>query len=97
MTDGAVCDRCTDTLPGYPLSKVQTDEMGRFTLSDVPAGNDVPVVISSGKWRRVIKIPTVAQCANTAMPATETRSEEQERGDMPRSRSPPVARTRSSA
>jgi len=85
MTEGAVCDRCTDTLPGYPLSKVQTDEMGRFTLSDVPAGNDVPVVISSGKWRKVIKIPTVAQCANTALASTETRfPKNKSEGAMPK-------------
>ena len=85
MTDGAVCDRCTDTLPGYPLSKVQTDETGRFTLTDVPSGSDVPIVISTGKWRRVIKIPTVAQCANTVLAAADTRlPKNRSEGNMPR-------------
>jgi hypothetical protein len=71
--DGAVCDRCGDTLPGYPLSKVQTDEMGRFTLSDVPAGANIPVVIQSGKWRRTITVSNVAECTDTALTAAETR------------------------
>jgi hypothetical protein len=85
MVDGAVCDRCTDTLPGYPLSRVQTDETGKFTLTDVPAGTDVPIVISTGKWRRVIKIPNVPQCANTALGAAETRlPKNRSEGDLPR-------------
>ncbi|MDX2091995.1 MAG: hypothetical protein SFX73_29295 [Kofleriaceae bacterium] len=71
--DGAVCDRCGDTLPGYPLSKVQTDEMGRFTLTDVPAGPNVPVVIQSGKWRRTITVSNVAECTDIALTAAETR------------------------
>jgi hypothetical protein len=85
QTEGAVCDRCTDTLPGYPLSKVQTDEAGKFTLSDVPAGANVPVVISIGKWRRQITIPNVAQCANTALTAQDTRlPKNKSEGDMPK-------------
>ena len=71
--DGAVCDRCGNTLPGYPLSRVQTDEEGKFVLTDVPAGANVPVIIQSGKWRREITIPNVAACADTALPATDTR------------------------
>ncbi|MDB4960909.1 MAG: hypothetical protein JWP01_908 [Myxococcales bacterium] len=84
QTEGAVCDRCTDTLPGYPLSKVQTDEAGKFTLSDVPAGANIPLVISIGKWRRQITIPNVAQCADTALTPTETRlPKNKSEGDMP--------------
>ncbi len=58
--------------------------MGKFTLTDIPAGTDVPIVITSGKWRKVIKIPTVAQCSNTALPASETRfPKNRSEGDMP--------------
>jgi hypothetical protein len=77
--DGAVCDRCTDTLAGYPLSLTHTDENGQFTMTNVPAGADIPVIISTGKWRRTITIPAVAPCTNTAVPPTETR--------LPRNRS----------
>ncbi len=73
VPDGIVCDRCTDTLPGYPLSRVQTDESGRFTLYDVPAGANIPLVIASGKWRRTLTISNVPACEATALPATDTR------------------------
>ncbi len=69
---GAVCDRCTDLLSGYPLSLTQTDEAGRFVLNNVPSGTNVPVIISTGKWRRTITISTVAPCADTALTAADT-------------------------
>lgn len=82
---GAVCDRCTDTLAGYPLSLVQTDEAGHFVMNDVPAGTDVPVIISSGKWRRTLTIPTVTACADTALAASDTRlPKNASEGYMPR-------------
>ncbi len=85
IQDGAVCDRCTDTLPGYPLSKVQTDEAGKFTLSDVPSGTNVPVIISTGKWRRTITIPSVTACANTALTAADTHlPKNKSEGEMPK-------------
>ncbi|MFN0253349.1 MAG: carboxypeptidase regulatory-like domain-containing protein [Kofleriaceae bacterium] len=71
--EGAICDRCTDSIPGFPLSKASTDESGRFTLINVPSGQNVPVIISSGKWRRTIMVSTVAQCADTPLPAADTR------------------------
>jgi hypothetical protein len=83
--DGAICDRCGDTLPGYPVSHIQTDEAGRFVLTDVPAGANIPLIIQTGKWRRTITIPNVAQCADTALPATDTRlPKNKTEGSMPK-------------
>jgi hypothetical protein len=70
--DGVVCDRCTDTLPGYPLSLTKTDEAGKFTLSNVPSGKDIPVVIQTGKWRRTITMPAVTECVENALGRSET-------------------------
>jgi hypothetical protein len=85
VPDQLVCDRCGEELPGAPISKVQTDEAGRFTLNNVPAGDNIPLVISSGKWRRVITIPRVEQCTNTDLPATETRlPRNRSEGNIPR-------------
>jgi hypothetical protein len=82
---GAVCDRCTDTLPGYPLSLTKTDEFGRFTMTDVPAGADVPVIIQSGKWRRTIRVPMVSECTDNALSSAETRlPKNQAEGYMPK-------------
>ena len=71
--DGAICDRCTDSIPGYPIALTKTDEAGKFTLVNVPSGTDVPVIIQTGKWRREIKIPMVGECADTPLGSTETR------------------------
>jgi hypothetical protein len=71
--DGAVCDRCNDALPGYPLSLTKTDENGKFKLVDVPSGQNIPVVIQTGKWRRTIMVPQVSECADNALAAAETR------------------------
>jgi hypothetical protein len=84
LTDGAVCDQCGDP-PGSPIGLSTTDETGRFVLTDVPAGDDVPLVIVTGKWRRQITIPTVAACADTPLAATDTRLPRNgSEGDMPR-------------
>ena len=83
--DGAICDRCGDTLPGYPVSHIQTDEAGRFVLTDVPSGANIPLILQSGKWRRTITIPMVGECMDTALPATETRlPKNKSEGSMPR-------------
>src|SRR4051812_35521451 len=86
MPDGAQCSRCSDDLPGSPLARATTDEAGNFTISgNVPAGTDIPLVITSGKWRRQIKVPTVAACADTSVPATDTRlPKNHTEGDIPK-------------
>jgi hypothetical protein len=79
------CDRCATTLPGSPVVQTLSDEAGNFTLTNVPAGADIPLVITVGRWRRQITIPSVNQCADnmlggadTHLPATKAE------GDIPR-------------
>jgi hypothetical protein len=85
LPDGAGCSRCTDSLPGAPLVKVSTDEAGKFSLADVPAGANVPLVIVSGKWRKKIMLPTVNACTDNPLPATDTRlPKNKSEGDIPR-------------
>jgi hypothetical protein len=72
LPDGAICNKCTDALPGDPIVKTITDESGKFTLSGVPSGANIPLVIVSGKWRRIIKVKTVMSCVDTAVDATDT-------------------------
>jgi hypothetical protein len=71
--DGAVCDRCEDTIAGFPLSLTTTDENGNFTMTNVPAGANIPVYVSSGKWRREITIQNVPSCQPTALTDAETQ------------------------
>ncbi len=85
FTEGAVCNRCDDALPGTPTSPGVTDSSGNFTLTDVPSGQNIPLVITSGKWRRQITIPTVTSCATTMLAAADTRlPKNKSEGDIPK-------------
>src|SRR5262249_6407197 len=52
VVEGVSCQRCDQATSGDPIVKATTDADGRFTLGDVPAGTDIPLVIETGKWRR---------------------------------------------
>ncbi len=86
LKTGATCERCGSGLSGKPIVTALTDTHGRFVLEDVPTGDDVPIVIQIGKWRRQITLPHVEACKATQIDDKEmfrlprTQSE----GDMPR-------------
>jgi hypothetical protein len=58
---------------GSPVVTVFSDARGKFQLQDVPPGTDVPLVIQVGKWRRAVTVPSVPECAETAVDAGLTR------------------------
>ncbi len=66
------CDRCSDGLAGGFYASTQTDEMGHFSLQNVPATSNVPLVIQVGKWRRQLVLPNVAACQDTPLGVTDT-------------------------
>jgi hypothetical protein len=85
LPDGAQCSRCGDMLPGNPVVQTTTDEAGHFTLSGVPAGANIPLVIQSGKWRRQITVANVGQCQDNALQADQTRlPRDKSEGDIPK-------------
>ena len=61
------CDTCGAPASGQPLVTATTDYQGHFTLTDPPAGIDIPLVIQIGRWRRQVKIPSVAACTANAV------------------------------
>jgi hypothetical protein len=76
INDGPSCDPCsritgTSLLSGKPVVFTRTDTAGKFTLGksdgDVPAGQNIPLVIQVGKWRRQVTIPTVTPCVDNAI------------------------------
>ena len=69
---GVHCDRCGDGLLGGAYTQAMTDETGHFTLSDVPAAQNVPLVIQVGKWRKQLVLPQVTACQESALPAVST-------------------------
>jgi hypothetical protein len=46
---------------------------GKFTLTNVPSGANIPLVVQAGKWRRMVMLSSVNQCTTTAVPASQTR------------------------
>jgi len=83
--DGVACDTCADGPPGDPIVATLTDVRGEFTLAGVPAGTDIPLVISVGKWRREVVVPEVVACAATEVPAELVRlPRDQSEGHLPR-------------
>jgi len=85
LPTGLSCDRCENVLSGSPLVKATTDTTGRFTLTNVPATSDVPLVIQVGRWRRQLTIPKVAACQDTPLIPDQTRlPKNQSEGDIPR-------------
>src|SRR5260370_15596527 len=54
MPSGLTCNQCSDALPGSPIGMpVQTIEDGTFTLPNMPSGANIPLLITTGKWRRI--------------------------------------------
>jgi hypothetical protein len=85
FTDGVTCARCSNILPGDPITQAVSDTSGRFTLTNVPSGTDIPVIVTIGKWRRQVKVPVINDCTATELAATETSLPKRKaEGEMPR-------------
>ncbi|MBK7857990.1 MAG: carboxypeptidase regulatory-like domain-containing protein [Archangiaceae bacterium] len=83
---GVSCDRCGSNISGNPVVQTLTGPDGTFTLADVPAGANIPLVIQMGRWRRKVMIPTVPACQTTAITDHElTRlPRNKSEGDIPK-------------
>jgi hypothetical protein len=86
ISTGPSCDRCDRVLSGSPIARARTDATGRFVLSDVPAGVGVPLVMQTGKWRRLVTLPELKACAiNTVEdPSLLRLPRNQREGSIPR-------------
>jgi len=63
------CESCSAHFPTKGvLAATLTKADGSFRLTDMPAGDDVPLVIQLGKWRRVVTLGTSpAMCQHSAV------------------------------
>jgi hypothetical protein len=61
---GATCERCLANLSGAPIAIALTDSSGRFKLEGVPTGQNIPIVMQVGRWRRQVTLPEVVGCTD---------------------------------
>ncbi len=64
ITTGATCTSCNDLYTGNPIAYAVTDPTGKFTITGVPDGSNIPLVIQVGKWRMQYTIPNVTKCTD---------------------------------
>jgi len=82
-SDGVACEPCGGIVLN-PLVSTLTDTTGHFSLSNVPVGKKVPLVIQIGKWRRLLQVDVTASCAdNPLTDRTVTLPKNGDEGDMP--------------
>lgn len=84
LPTGATCDQCGAAVSGEPVALAQTGYDGKFTLKNVPVGQNIPLVIQIGKWRRQITLPKVDSCVDNPVASTVTRlPRNKSEGDIP--------------
>ena len=82
FTPGVSCPVVGQPPSGSPLVGTMTAVDGTFTLANVPVGNNIPIVIQSGRWRRQVTVNVTAACGNTA--TTISMPKNQGEGDIPK-------------
>jgi hypothetical protein len=70
---GVACNRCGADVTGDPLVMTTSAYDGTFTLEDVPVGNNIPLVIQLGRWRRMTTVNVTSPCASSSLPTATTR------------------------
>jgi hypothetical protein len=65
-TGGDACS-CAALFKSGALTSTVTGVDGSFTLTNVPVGSSVPLVLQIGKWRRSLQV-NVASCQNNGQP-----------------------------
>ncbi|MES1174862.1 MAG: hypothetical protein ABUL62_11095 [Myxococcales bacterium] len=64
IATGAACQTCDGDFSGKPQAATLSDAAGHFELADVPDGDNVPLVIQVGKWRRQVSLAHVTACTD---------------------------------
>ena len=84
LDEGASCVPCGDELSAEPVVEDSTNIHGHFSLNDAPVGEEVPLVVEVGKWRRQLTVE-VNECQQNALDPELTRlPRNQEEGDLPK-------------
>jgi hypothetical protein len=84
LPQGVDCLSCSALYDsGQPIAYTVTDAAGHFTLSGVPDGANIPLVVQVGKWRMQYKLPSVSKCQDNAAPTMLRLPKNHTEGDIP--------------
>ncbi len=61
LPEGATCGMCSSWYT-HPVVAAVTDAGGNFTITNMPIGKDIPLVVQVGKWRKIYNLSNVAGC-----------------------------------
>lgn len=76
---------CTCEITGDPIATALSDSKGHFVLENVPVGENIPLVLQVGDWRREFNIGTVEACTDNPVADQQLRlPSRQSQGDIPR-------------
>jgi hypothetical protein len=83
IKSGVSCEKC-GIVSGEPVAAALSGPDGKFRLENVPAGDNIPLVIQIGKWRRQVTIPKINPCVDNALDGELTRlPKKKSEGDIP--------------
>ncbi len=84
FTPGVSCDKCGAAVSGSPLVTALTGPDGKFSVQNVPVGDNIPLVVQIGRWRRQVTIPHVNACTDNPVDPAQTRlPRNKTEGDIP--------------
>lgn len=80
---GVTCEKC-DNVSGEPVAATISGADGKFVLENAPSGDNIPLVIQIGRWRRQVVVPKIEPCADNPLDGELTRlPKNKAEGDIP--------------
>ena len=93
IADGPVCTACQAPASGNPVVSATTDYTGHFSIPNAPVGQNIPLVLQLGKWRRHLTISNVASCVDNPQPDKSLRLPKKQHETSPDDNIPLIAMT----
>ncbi|HEY1955032.1 MAG TPA: carboxypeptidase-like regulatory domain-containing protein [Polyangiaceae bacterium] len=93
IPDGPTCTACQAPASGNPVVSATTDANGKFTIPQAPDGQNIPIVLQLGKWRRHLTIANVTKCVDNPQPDGSLRLARKQHESSPDDNIPLIAMT----
>jgi hypothetical protein len=78
------CESCSAHFPPEVSAFALTKADGSFTMTDVPTGKGVPLIVQLGKWRRRVTVDVTPCTNNQVAPGLTRLPRNSSEGDLPK-------------